>query len=246
LSEPHEPALRHAVDDLPARTVARQAERAGWVRAAKPPLSAKRLPATLSVAPGLAHRRNARLLGYVALGFLGLFAVSVLATGGLEEPVIVVLSLVPPATAGAGAIWHLMKARAAPSRFRLTLSETGVGVEADGRAWTAPLTAFEGVALRMVITQTANPRARQRRTLAEAKQRIGEEIRLYWVELTHPDPDQSIPLWASDAPFASSDGLAAARGFAARLGLPLLSTAGISSVWDTEPPPANRAGRRRR
>jgi hypothetical protein len=245
VSERHEPALRHAVDELPDRIVARQAERAGWVRAAGRQLSPKRLPATLTAAPGAAHRRNARLLGMVAAGFMALFAVSVLIAGGLDDPAIVLLSMAPPATAGAGALWHLGKARKAPSRMRLTLSETGVALEADGRAWSAPLTAFEGIALRSVVTQKANPRARSRRTAAEVKMRVGEEIRLYWVELTHADPEQSIPLWASDAPFASSDGLGAARGFAERLGLPLLSTAGISSVWDDGPRPPGRKDKRR-
>jgi hypothetical protein len=54
-----------------------------------------------------------------------------------------------------------------------------------------------------------------------------------------------VPLWASDAPFAGSDGLAAARGFAAALGLPLLSTAGIASVWeDGDRTPAGRPSRK--
>jgi len=98
-----------------------------------------------------------------------------------------------------------------------------------------PLTAFEGIALRSYVTQKENPRARQNRTLAETRDRRGEEIRLYWVELAHADPEQSIPLWASDARFASADGLAFAEGFAERLGLMLLSTAGISAVWDDRP-----------
>lgn len=244
MSERHEPALRHAVDDLPPSIVARQAERARWVAASGRQATPKRLPLTLSLAPGLAHRRNARLLGMVAAGFLALLAVSVAVMGGVEEPVIMALSLVPPAVAGAGALWHLAKARRVPGRMRLTLSETGVGIESDGRAWTLPLSAFEGVALRSAVTQKESPRARRHRTVAEMKFRVGEEIRLYWAELVHPDPEQSVPLWASDARFASSDGLAAARGFAARLGLPLLSTAGIASVWDETPPPAK--GKRRR
>lgn len=245
MAERHEPPVRHAVDDLPTRIVARQAERAGWVRSVNKPLSPKRLPATLSVAPGLAHRRNARLLGLVALGFLALLAVSLLVAGGLDEPEVALLSLVPVAVAGGGALWHLMKARTTPARFRLTLSETGVGVEADGRVWTAPLSTFQGVALRSHVTQKANPNARRHRTLAQMKERVGEEIRLYWVELTHADPEQSIPLWASNAPFAASDGVATSRAFAARLGLPLLSTAGIASVWDAAPPPGSRKGRRK-
>jgi hypothetical protein len=236
LSERHEPALRHAVDDLPAAVVARQAERAGWLKAAS-----RRLPGTLALAPGLAHRRNARLLGMVAAGFLALFAVSVLVAGGLDEPVIVALSLVPPATAAAGALWHLAKARTAPARLTVTLSKAGVEIDADGRRSALPLGAFEGVALRVAVTQKASPRARRHRTVAETRDRVGEEIRLHWVELTHPDPARSVPLWASDAPFAGSDGLAAARGFAAALGLPLLSTAGIASVWeDGDRPPAGR------
>lgn len=232
MSERLEPALRHAVDDLPPKVVRRQAERARWLAGAKRRLSVKRLPVTVSAAPGLAHRRAARWLGGIAAGFLGLFAVSVAVAGGLEDPAILALSLVPPATAGAGAAWHLMKARSVPGRFSLTLSATGVSVVRDGRGWSAPLAAFEGVSLHSAITQKASPRARARRTAAEATLRVGEEIRLYWVELTHADPESSVPLWASEARFASSDGLAAARAIAARLGLPLLSTAGISSVWE--------------
>ncbi len=227
-----EPALRHAVDDLPASIVKRQAERATWIAVAKRQASPKRLPLTISAAPGLAHRRNARLLGMVAAGFMALFAVSAAVMGGLGDPVILALSLVPPAIAGAGALWHGAKARSAPARFNVALSDTGISVERDGAAWSAPLSSFEGVALRSFRTQKANPRARQHRSPAEAKDRVGEEIRLYWVELTHSDPENSIPLWASDKAFASSEGLAAARAFATRLGLPLLSTAGISSVWE--------------
>lgn len=244
MPERHEPALRHAVDDLPARIVAQQARTARWIGAAARPLSAKRLPASLSVTPGLAHRRNARLLGLIAGAFVALFAVSVAVAGGIDDPVIVALSMVPPATAGAGALWHLAMARAAPSRLSLTLSETEVESLADGQSTTVPLSAFEGVSLRSVLAQKASPRARQNRTPAETRLRVGEEIRLYWVELTHPEPLRSVPLWASDARFASSDGLEAARRFAARLGLPLLSTAGISSVWDDAPPPETRKPRR--
>lgn len=232
MSERVEPALRHAVDDLPASVVKRQAERAQWIAVAKRQASPKRLPLTISAAPGLAHRRNARLLAAVAAAFIVLFAVSVAVGGGLADPVVIALSLVPPAIAGAGALWHLARARVAPARFNVALSETGVSVERDGELWSAPLSSFEGVALRSFRTRKANPRARQHRSLAEARDRVGEEIRLYWVELTHSDPENSITLWASDRPFASSEGLAAARAFAARLGLPLLSTSGISSVWD--------------
>lgn len=235
MSERLEPALRHAVDDLPARVAARQAERAGWIKAAPRQLSPKRLPAEITVAPGLAHRRNARWLGMIAAGFLALLAVSAAVAGGLDDPAIALLSLAPSATAGAGALWHLAKARSAPARLTLALSATDVTLDADGRPWSAPLSAFEGVALRSVATQKANARARSRRTAEEAKRRVGEEIRLYWVELTHADPERSVPLWASDAPFASSDALGAARRFADRLGLPLLSTAGISSVRGDAP-----------
>jgi hypothetical protein len=196
-----EPALRHAVDDLPASIVKRQAERAKWIAGAKRQASPKRLPMTISAAPGLAHHRNARLLGMVAAAFMALLAVSVAVAGGLGDPVIVALSLVPPAIAGAGALWHLAKARSAPARFNVALSEAGISVERDGEVWSAPLSSFEGVALRSFRTQKANPRARRHRSPAEVKDRLGEEIRLYWA-------------------------------FATRLSLPLLSTAGVSSVWD--------------
>jgi hypothetical protein len=243
LTERYEPALRHAVDDLPAAVVARQAERAGWLKVATRRLSPRRLPGTLALAPGLAHRRNARLLGMVAGGFLALFAVSALVAGGLDEPVIVALSLLPPATAAAGALWHLAKERAAPARLTLVLSKDGVEIDADRRRSTTPLAAFEGIALRVAVVQKASPQARRHRTVAETRGRVGNEIRLHRVELTHVDPTRSVPLWASDAPFAGADGLAAARGFAAALGLPLLSTAGIASVRENEdlpptgPPP---------
>ena len=240
MPEYHEPVLRHAVDALPPHVVARQAERAGWLKAAARPLSPKRLPATVTVTPGLAHRRNARLLGLVAAGFLALMAVSLLVAGGADEPVILVLSLVPPATAGGGALWHLAKARAAPARLSLTLSEAALTVDEDGHLRQQPLTAFEGVALRQTVTTKANPRARRHRTPDEIRNRWGEEIRLYWVELTHADPAQSVALWASDAPFAGSDGLGVARALADRLGLPLLSTAGIASTWDAPPKAAKR------
>ena len=235
MSERHQPALRHAVDDLPARIVKRQAERAGWIKAAGRQISPGQVPARLSAAPGRAHRRNARLLGMIAAGFAALGAVSALVAEGDDALAILVLTLLPVGTAGGGALWHLAKARVAPARLRLSLSETGVALEADGRAWSMPLTAFEGIALRSYVTQKENPRTRQNRSLAETRDRRGEEIRLYWVELTHADPEQSIPLWASDAPFASADGIGFAQSFAERLGLMLLSTAGVSAVWEDRP-----------
>jgi len=245
LSERHEPALRHAVDDLPMHIVKRQAERAGWIAAASRQISPGQVPARLSTAPGRAHRRNARLLGMIAAGFAALGAASTLAAEGDDALAIVLLALVPIATAGGGALWHMAKARVAPARLRLSLSETGVALEADGRAWSMPLTAFQGIALRSFVMQKENPRARSQRTLAEMRDRIGEEIRLYWVELTHADPEQSIPLWASDASFASADGFAIARGLAKRLDLTLLSTAGVSAVWEEQPKRRGGDGRPR-
>ena len=43
---------------------------------------------------------------------------------------------------------------------------------------------------------------------------------LWWVELRHPDPQRSVPLWASYGDHAQAAARRAPRGFAHRLDLP--------------------------
>lgn len=219
--------IRHAVDALPGRVVRWQARRAGLLERA-PPLDPWALPARLALTPGLDHARYARRAGTVTavLAVLGVFMVR-------DESVLLefrVIALLPLAVCLWLAVDFLHLSRVLPRRMTLGLMPDGLHIETERGTEHRPYGSFRGVAVRSRLLSRGLPeRHLRRRSLAELRDRVWERRTLHWIELTDADPTRSVPLWVltgHDA-FDRAKVLRTARGFAAALGLPLLSTGGI-------------------
>lgn len=219
--------LKHAVDALPGPVMRRQARRAELLGRA-PPLDPGLLPAGIELTPGRDHARYAGRAAILA-AFFALAALPVWFEDG-QLPAFRALAGIPCAVCLWYAVDFFSLSRTLPRRMRLGVSADGIEIETERGIERRPLTEFEGVAIRRRVLSRGLPeRHLRRRTLAEIRDRVYEPRTLYWIELTDSDPRGSVPLWVStvhDA-FGRSGVLRTARGFAAALGLPLISTGGI-------------------
>lgn len=124
--------------------------------------------------------------------------------------------------AAAGLYWAH---RNPPNRVRISLSREAVRVEDGGRAWTMPVAGYAGVTLRHRKGFTSRV---EEDSIGQSRGRITGQgyasvpLTLWWVELVHPDPMRSIPVWASLAPTGEEAGRRIAASLSDRLGLPLM------------------------
>jgi hypothetical protein len=126
-----------------------------------------------------------------------------------------------------------MLRRRQPEWVRISLSREEAMVEGPGGTWTTPIAAFSAVAVRkrpgFAIRGTNQTTNVNRRIQAGRTYALLERETLWWVELVHPDPERSLPVWAHFGDFAGPGAERAARGFAQRFGLPL-ETLGTSAT----------------
>lgn len=230
-----------------SRAMRRQAGRAALMVRLGRPLYPQALPATVELRPAADLRRWTRwALGLGAAGF-ALLVAAAWTTGlldRLEEETVadylghladLALSpwVVPPATClAAAAVFDLLRRRR-PDWVRISLSDTEARVEGPGGAWTIPVTEFRAVALRHAPRRTLDARALEGRPRAALHRPPRPPLlrldTLWWVELAHPDPERSVPLWAAETSGIVSAGRHnaesmarhVAHGFARRLGLKL-------------------------
>ncbi len=110
--------------------------------------------------------------------------------------------------------------------LRISLSTEEAQVEGAGGAWRVPVADFTAVALRtragfsMKLTNQTTTNVVRGILPGQQYSILGRET-LWWVELIHPDPERSVPVWASDAPNAEATGRRVAVSVADRLGLPI-------------------------
>jgi hypothetical protein len=134
--------------------------------------------------------------------------------------------LLPGACLLAAVLLHALRRRR-PEWVRVSLSREEVRVEGPAGSWTTPVAAFSGLALRRrdgrtyLMTQQHSSNMRQLGLHGPSRPMVRREA-LWWIELVHPDPQRSVPIWASASDHAGDAARRAARSFAARLDLPVL------------------------
>ncbi len=230
-----------------ARETRRQAGRAALMVALGRPLYPTALPATVELRPTADVRRWTRRLLWLAAALLAGLVAFAWAEGEftpLEDETardyldhllglaMSPLLLLPLGCLGAAAMLELERRRR-PEWVRISLSDTEAIVEGPGGAWTTPVSEFAAVALRHVPRRTINRHAMESRPRSTfhrpPRQPLLKWETLWWVELVHPDPERSVPVWAAQTgpvPSAgrhNAESMArhVAHGFARRLDLPL-------------------------
>ena len=134
--------------------------------------------------------------------------------------------LLPGAFLLAAVLLHVLRRRR-PEWVRISLSREEVRVEGPAGRWTTPVAAFSGLALRRrdgrtyLMTQQYSSNMRQLGLQGPSRPLVRREA-LWWVELVHPEPERSVPIWAAASDHAGEAARRAARRFAARLDLPML------------------------
>lgn len=120
-----------------------------------------------------------------------------------------------------------MLRRRRPEWVRISLSREEVRVEGPAGTWTTPVDAFAGLALRMRPGRTylmTDSRSLNmwHLGLRGPDRPLHRREALWWIELVHPEPQRSVPIWASASDHAQDAARRAARSFAARLDRPVL------------------------
>ncbi len=239
--------LPFAVPGPAARALRRQAGRAALMVRLGRPLYPTALPASVELRPAADLRRWTRRALWLAAALFALLLAFAWSEGEftplegetaqdyLDHLIGLALSpllLLPLACLVAAAVLDVVRRRR-PDWVKISLSDTEAVVEGPGGAWTIPVREFAAVALRRVPRLTVNWHA----TEAPSRHAIHRPPRppllkgetLWWVELVHPDPDRSVPVWAAQtSPIPSAgrhnaESMArhVAHGFAERLGLKL-------------------------
>jgi hypothetical protein len=112
-----------------------------------------------------------------------------------------------------------------PEWVRISLSREDARVEGPGGTWTTPIAEFSAVAVRkrpgFAIGGRRSTSSLNGSLVPGESDTLLQRKTLWWVELVHPDPERSLPLWAHFGAFAGPGAERAARGFAERFGLPV-------------------------
>lgn len=112
-----------------------------------------------------------------------------------------------------------------PEWVRISLSREEARVEGPGGAWTTPIPDFSAVAVRkrpgFSIGGRRSTSSLNGSLVPGESDTLLQRKTLWWVELVHPEPERSLPLWAHFGAFAGPGAERAARGFAERFGLPV-------------------------
>lgn len=118
-----------------------------------------------------------------------------------------------------------MLRRRQPEWVRISLSREDARVEGPGGTWTTPIAEFSAVAVRkrpgFAIGGRRSTSSLNGSLVPGESDTLLQRKTLWWVELVHPDPERSLPLWAHFGAFAGPGAERAARGFAERFGLPV-------------------------
>jgi hypothetical protein len=215
---------------LPSPGSQAHADRAARWKQATSELDLERLPLTFDVDAGETAMLGVRWLlraAGTALLLLGGWAWLVAGDEtGLAEKVLATVLL--PGTLAGLALWIWLVHRRTPRRERLMLWRDRVRYEDARGTWEGRMRDYAGLALRQRQTNHAR-RGPHRRTYsaAERELRMDRDVWLWWIELVHDDPARDLVLWASDADFASSDGLDLVGRMSETFGLPVLTASGI-------------------
>lgn len=202
------------------------------IEIARPPLAPEALPATTAAAPRAAARETVRvLLGLGAAVFAATFLALWAFEGFADITGAAGAALLPALVFAALALVQARRARGLPERLALTLSREGVAVESEFGRSDTPLAAFAGVASRYEAEPPGWGPPRE--TVHREQRPVGAPRRWHpargravraWVELVHPDPARSVPLWVSRRTDGADEARPMARRFAAALGKPLLGS----------------------
>jgi hypothetical protein len=223
-----------------SRRARKQAERLSAARAELMaqlgrPLHSEALPAVIELRPTESLRRRTR----IALWLAGASVVVLLAYAwneGLldraeDEPLGQYLRhlldlawsdwmLVPGMCLAAAGILHQLRRRRA-DWVRISLTREEARVEGPGGVWITPMTEFAAVALRRRNRIVIDPYPNSTGLAGQLRPQSSwlRQETLWWVELVHPDPERSVPVWASTAGNAESMARHVTRGYAHRLDL---------------------------
>ena len=205
-------------------------ERARLVERAEPAIDPGMLPQTIALSPGVDFAGRARNAFRVAGAFM-LFVVVFWWLFDASTPLDILAPLALPGFSAWVGFDAWRKAQRYPAGLAIAVSSDNVEMRSERGVWTLPVSAFLGVAVRGVpLEKEWSGLRKATRTDLQRRQGVGEASRsFHWIELTHSDPEKSVPLWACEA---GSDPMrmlvvATAERFAKALGRPLLSTAGI-------------------
>lgn len=133
--------------------------------------------------------------------------------------------LVPAAFLLAAALLRLQRGRR-PEWVRISLSRQEVTVEGPAGTWIMPVAEFTAVALETrpgntyVMSRLHTPRMWELGFRGPDIPLVRRET-LRWIELRHPDPQRSVPIWARQGDAGEEVARRAALRFADRLGLPV-------------------------
>jgi hypothetical protein len=200
------------------------------IRELKPELDPDRLPATGVATPPANTRGAARLWFAIAAASFVLIAPFVLIIdliNGFPDPLeSLAIVGIAPAAFSAIALAGLWVRRREPERLAISLSPSEVAVESDHGRVARPVAEFAGVSiLTHVIFEGDLPRdrpptERERRRFANRTPAPPQVITA--IVLLHPEPAESVPIWATEGPAPDPAAPHRARRFAKVLGLPLL------------------------
>ena len=215
---------------LPSPASQAHAERAARWKLATSELDLARLPLTFDVNAGEAAMLGVRWLLRAAGAALLLLGGWAWLIAGEETALVekVLATVLLPGLLAGLALWIWLVHRRTPQRQRLMLWRDRVRYEDADGAWEHRMRDYAGLALRQRQTRHA-PRGSRRGsyTAAERELRMDRDVWLWWIELVHEDPARDLVLWASDADFASSDGLELVGRMSETFGLPVLTTSGL-------------------
>lgn len=134
--------------------------------------------------------------------------------------------LLPACFLLAAAVLRLLRRRR-PEWVRISLSRQEVTVQGPAGAWSMPVTEFTALALQTrpgvtyMMTARFSPSMLLQLGLHRPNEPLVRREALWWIELQHPDPERSVPIWARQGDTAGDAAKRAARRFADRLGLPV-------------------------
>ena len=205
-------------------------DQAMMIRELKPPLDADALPATGVVTPRANTRARAKLLFVIAgAAFLMIapFVLIIDLINGFPNPLeTLVFVSIAPAPFLAMALVGLWRRRREPERLAISLSAQKIAVESDHGRIVRPVAEFAGVAVLTHVIMKGDPPRRRPPTFAGQQRSHGTSPAppqvLTAIVLVHPEPAESVPIWATEGRAPDPGAPHRAARFAKVLGLPVL------------------------